>query len=72
MDTSYYEQLADDCQFYWRSLANSITNEVPAFICSIFNEFVNNPLCLGITTLLLTVAGFALFRSAIRSVSERG
>ena len=71
VDTSYYSQLADDCEYYWRSLANSITNEVPVFICNMFDEFVSNPLCIAIAILLLAVAGFALFRLIVRSISDK-
>lgn len=63
---AYYELLTAACNERWKELAASVYKEVPDFISKMFGEFLNNPLCMAITSVLLVVAGFVILcQSAI-------
>ncbi len=62
-----YEALREICEERWEALAASVYKEVPDFISSMFGDFLKNPLCLSITSLLLFVAGVIVLRNIIRS-----
>ena len=64
----YYDELTSQCNERWQQLSDSVFTDVPQFIIKMFQDFINNPLCLTITSCLLAVAGFMVFRSILRSV----
>lgn len=66
----YYETLTNVCNERWKSLASSVYKEIPDFIARMFGEFLNNPLCLAITSVLLTVAGFVVMKRIIFSFNR--
>ena len=72
MDASYYDDLTSACDSAWQTLANSVWNDIPTFIAQMFSQFVQNPLCLAISAILLTVCGFLLSCTFISSFNERG
>ena len=68
----YYELFEAICNKRWEDLAASVFDEVPDFIVKMFGEFLNNPLCVVITSILLTVAGFIVMRCIISAIRSRG
>lgn len=66
----YYEALKAACEERWKSFADSLFTSVPNFIVYQFNQFVKNPLCLGITSVLMAIAGFIFLRSLIASLKH--
>lgn len=63
----YYDELTCQCDERWQQLSDSVFSDVPQFIIKMFQEFLNNPLCLTITSCLLVVAGFMVLRQIIRA-----
>lgn len=67
---TYYELLKQTCNDRWKELAGAVYKEVPDFIVKMFGEFLNNPLCIAITSVLLVVAGFCIMRHIVSSFSS--
>lgn len=68
----YYELLTTACNDRWKELASSTFKDVPDFIVKMFGDFLNNPLCVAITSILLVVAGFAVLRHIVASFRSTG
>lgn len=66
----YYDELTSQCNERWQQLSDSVFSDVPQFIIKMFQEFLNNPLCLTITSCLLVVAGFMVLRSILRTFTR--
>lgn len=67
---TYYEDLTSQCNERWQQLSDSVFSDVPQFIIKMFQDFLNNPLCLTITSCLLVVAGFMVLRSIFRTFTR--
>lgn len=72
IEVDYYELLEAVCKQRWKELSDAAFNEVPEFISNMFSGFLENPLCLTITSILLFAAGVMVFCNIIRSVKSWG
>lgn len=68
----YYVAFEALCEKRWEYFSKCIFDEVPKFISSMFADFLKNPLCLSITSILLFMSGVVVLRNIIRSLRSWG
>ncbi len=63
----YYKELQEACNERWEYFSEAVFDDVPKFVTTQFAQFSKNPLCIAITSILLVVAAFIVFREIIRT-----
>lgn len=65
VDSTSYAELARLCDERFKYFSSAIFEDVPQFIIGLFGEFIKNPLCLSITSVLLCLSSLVILKRII-------
>ena len=63
----HYKELQEACNERWEYFSEAVFDDVPEFVTAQFAQFSKNPLCVVITSMLLVVAAFIVFKEILRT-----